>query len=109
VQALHHLQPAEMQAAYHYIHRVLEPDGLFFLLDRIQVATPTLWPVYKSLWARLDSLHDSELADREGATFSEHEQRVAERGDRPVTLENHLDWLRTAGFEAAPLHIHGNR
>jgi hypothetical protein len=47
---------------------------------------------------------------REGATFEAHEQSVRTRGDQPATLEEHLQWLREAGFaEVACLHLHGNR
>jgi hypothetical protein len=35
---------------------------------------------------------------REGQTFEEHRRSVAERGDRPGSLEQNLLWLREAGF-----------
>jgi ubiquinone/menaquinone biosynthesis C-methylase UbiE len=109
VQALHHLEPDEMQAAYRFIHRVLEPGGLFLLLDRMRVETPGLWTVIQSVWARQDRVYGSTVKDHEGATFAEHEQRVRGRGDLPVGLEQHLIWLRGSGFEAACLHLHANR
>jgi ubiquinone/menaquinone biosynthesis C-methylase UbiE len=109
IQALHHLTPEEMQTAYHYIYRVLEPGGLFLLLDRMRVETPTLWSVFQSLWARQNRVYESVIFGHEGATFAEHEQLVRGRGDLPVGQEQHLRWMRDAGFEAACLHLHGNR
>ncbi|MFN8373322.1 MAG: class I SAM-dependent methyltransferase [Anaerolineae bacterium] len=109
VQALHHLTPDEMQAAYRWIYRTLEPGGIFLLADRIRVAASGLWDVYQSLWRRLDVLHSGALAAHEGLTFVEHEGIVAERGDLPVTIEEHLQWMRAAGFETALLFVHTNR
>jgi hypothetical protein len=68
-----------------------------------------MWPVYRSLWARLDRVHGSQLAAGEGATFADHERIVSERGDLPVTPEEHVAWLRAAGFEAAILYLHAPR
>lgn len=109
VQSLHHLPPDRMQAAYRWIYEQLAPNGLFLLLDRIKVDTPGLWPVYRSVWSRLDRLYGSVLAGHEGDSFAEHERIVRERGDLPVGLTQHLEWLRASGFEAACLHLHGHR
>jgi tRNA (cmo5U34)-methyltransferase len=109
IQALHHLTPDEMQAAYRFINRILEPGGLFLLVDRMRVESPGLWPVIQSVWARQDRLYESAVKDHEGATFADHERVVREHGDLPMGVEQHLIWLREAGFEAACLHLHGNR
>jgi len=109
IQALHHLTPDEMQTAYRFIYRVLEPGGLFLLLDRMHVDAAGLWTVFQSLWGRQDRVYGSIIKNHEGATFAEHEQRVRGRGDLPVGPEQHLIWMREAGFEAAILHLHGNR
>lgn len=109
IQALHHLIPVEMQTAYHFIYRILEPGGLFLLVDRMRVDTPALWSVIQSLWARQDRVYGSTIKNHEGATFAEHEQIVRGHGDLPVGPEQHLSWMRDAGFEAAILHLHGNR
>lgn len=109
VQSLHHLTPDEMQAVYRFIHRTLEPGGLFLLMDRIQVHTPELWSVFQSVWARQDRISDSNKVEQEGATFADHERIVRERGDFPVSLDEHLLWLREADFVAACVHLHANR
>lgn len=109
IQALHHLMPQAMQRAYAYIHQHLDPGGLFLLLDRMAIDTPQLYEVYQSVWRRLDRLHESLVADHEGDRHETHLQRVREDGDLPVSLEQHLAWLRAAGFETACLHTHGHR
>lgn len=107
VQTIHNVEDEHKRHIFKLANDALEPGGLFLLLDRIAINTPGLFALYKSLWNRLDSIHKSR--SREGETFEEHVQRVAARGDLPITLERHLDWLREVGFEVACLHLHGNR
>jgi hypothetical protein len=64
IQALHHLTAEQMQAAYFTLYDILEPHGLFLLLDRTAVTTPERWSAYKSLWRLLNV--------QEGETYEEH-------------------------------------
>lgn len=107
IQTVHNVADEHKRAAFKLAYETLEPGGIFLLLDRIAIDTPNVFPAYRSLWRRLNRLHNAQM--REGETFEEHIKSVAERGDLPVTLEQHLVWLREAGFEAACLHLHGNR
>lgn len=107
VQALHHLTPEQMQAAYLALYDLLEPDGLFLLIDRIAVTTPELWTEYTALWRLLEQQHAAVID--EGETFEEHTALVAAHGDQPAALEDHLRWLRDAGFAPACLHLHTHR
>jgi tRNA (cmo5U34)-methyltransferase len=107
-QALHHLQAEEQRQIYREIADILEPDGVFVLVDRIKVDTPHLFDLYQGVWQRMSQLSSSEGLI-EGATYEEHHQQVNARGDFPSSLDDHLMWLREAGFEAACLHLHGNR
>jgi SAM-dependent methyltransferase len=107
IQALHHLTPEQMQAAYFTLYDILEPKGLFLLMDRIAVSTPALWSVYASLWRLLEQQHGVNI--QEGDSYEEHAAFVKAGGDLPAPLEDHLCWLRDAGFEAACLHLHSNR
>ena len=107
VQTIHNVEDHYKRGIFKLVHDALQPGGLFLIADRIRVETPSLFGLYKILWERLDSLHSGR--SREGSTFEDHTERVAARGDLPITLEQHLAWLRDAGFEAACLHLHGNR
>jgi SAM-dependent methyltransferase len=109
VQTLHHLTDEQMLVAYQFIYNRLQAGGLFLLLDRIAVEQGNLYSVYQSLWARQDTLNQSQVHDAEGMTFAEHQRIVAERGDLPIGLESHLTLLKQAGFEAACLHLQTNR
>lgn len=108
-QALHHLTSEEMQRAYRAIHHILEPGGLFLLLDRVAVDKPGLFELYRTVWRRMDRLSGSTVGAFEGETYTEHVRLLAERHDRPVSLETHFAWLGAAGFAADCLHCHGNR
>lgn len=109
VQALHHIPPEKMKQVYSAVYDRLQPGGLFLLLDRIKVPSHSLWPLYRTLWQRQDRLYQSQVAVHEGETFLAHQTIVAERGDYPITLDEHLAWLNEAGFNATCLHLHGNR
>jgi cyclopropane fatty-acyl-phospholipid synthase-like methyltransferase len=102
VQVIHNVAHEYKKEAFGFVYEALMEGGLFLLLDRIRVSTPGLFGAYGSIWGRLNH--------REGNTFEEHEVSVSRRGDQPATLEEHLVWLREAGFgEVAVLHLYGNR
>ncbi|GEO27198.1 class I SAM-dependent methyltransferase [Alicyclobacillus acidoterrestris] len=109
IQSLHHLSKAQMQSVYQYTFNVLEPGGIFLLLDRLQVETQGLYKVFQTVWQRQDKLHGSEVAAHEGDSFAAHREIVLNRGDYPVLVDEHLAWLRQVGFETACIHLHGNR
>jgi SAM-dependent methyltransferase len=107
VQTIHNVPDEHKRQLFRLIYDALMPGGLFLLLDRIAIDTPHLFDVYATLWQRLDRIHGSR--PREGTTYEGHIESVARRGDLPITLEQHLQWLRETGFEAACIHLHGNR
>lgn len=109
IQSLHHLSKAAMRAAYDWIYQVLEPGGMFLLLDRLRVENDGVFEVMREVWLRQDDVYGSCVAPREGETFDNHERIVRDRGDYPVLLDEHLAWLKGSGFQAACLHLHGNR
>lgn len=109
IQSLHHLTPEAMQAVYTDISRRLRPQGVFLLLDRLKLAGAEVFPLLDVVWRRLDRIQASETAPHEGETFAVHQEHLLEQGDRPALLESHLAWLQAAGFDAAVLHVHGNR
>lgn len=110
VQVIHNVAHEHKREAFRFVHDVLAPGGLFLLLDRVRVDTPGLFGAYLAMWQRLDRLHGATVSANERGTFEQHEASVSTRGDQPATLEEHLRWLREAGFaEAACLHLHTNR
>ncbi len=107
VQTIHNVEDQYKRETFAFLYRTLAPGGLFLLLDRIAVDTPNLYDVYKAVWSRLVRVHGT--GKIEGETYQEHLDSVHTRGDLPINLEQHLEWLHEAGFEAACLHLHGNR
>ena len=109
IQALHHLSDSEMQVAYHCIHDLLSPGGLFLLLDRVAIDKPALFSVYQTLWRWQDQQYDSHVADAEGATFPEHLEKCEHRADIPLPLERHLELMHEVGLHGTCIHAHGIR
>jgi SAM-dependent methyltransferase len=111
VQAIHNCSDEGKQRAYASARAVLAPSGLFVLSDRMRIVTPALFPAYLSVWDSLDKQPAQQgWQHTEGRSFGEHAQSVAERGDRPGSLEQNLLWLREAGFaEVAAVHVVGIR
>jgi tRNA (cmo5U34)-methyltransferase len=108
VQAIHNASDEGKQRALASVRCVLAPSGLFLLLDRIRLAAPALFPVYRSVWDVLGPSHYGQ--QREGRSLAEHERLVVDRGDKPGSLEQNLLWLREAGFrDVAALHVVGVR
>jgi tRNA (cmo5U34)-methyltransferase len=90
------------------VRSVLAPGGLFLLLDRIRLASPRLFPVYRTVWDELGTTSFGQHA--EGNTMEEHAAKVERSGDRPGSLEQNLLWLREAGFaEVAAARVVGVR
>ena len=109
VQTLHHLTDPQMLLAYQFIYDTLESGGLFLLLDRIKVEQSSLYSVYQSMWKRQDALYQSAVHATEGATFADHQRRVADEGDLPIGLERHFQLFKQVGFETACVHLQTNR
>ena len=107
VQALHNVPHEVKRRVFAKIHGVLDPRGVFYLLDRIRVNPPELFDQFRLVWNRLETVHQTKID--EGSTYTHHVQLLNEKGDDPATLEENLLWLRDAGFVVACLHLHGNR
>ena len=108
VQAIHNCSDEGKKRALRSAREVLAPGGLFLLLDRIRLATPALFPVYRSVWDLLGLTSFGQ--DREGRTLDQHQSKFVASGDQPGSLEQNLIWLREAGFgETAAVYVVGVR
>lgn len=109
VQSLHHLVAVELKKAYSWIYKVLQPGGVFLLLDRMRVENERTFDVLQSIWRDQDRREHSTVLIHEGNTFMEHQHIVQQRGDFPALLDEHMAWLRETSFDVACLHAYGNR
>lgn len=105
VQALHHLPSKTQQKLYRSLFKLLPPGGVFLLNDRIALDPEPFSDLYKSMWNRLERVGMA----KSGISGDEFLQRLQHKEDYPASLEEHLNWLRQAGFEATCLHLHLNR
>ena len=105
VQALHHLPPEVQQKLYRSLFQLLPPGGVFLLNDRIALDPGPFSDLYHSTWNRLERVSKA----RSGMSGDEFLHRLLHKEDHPASLEEHLSWLREAGFEATCLHLHLNR
>jgi tRNA (cmo5U34)-methyltransferase len=107
VQTLHNLPEEAQKRAFVFAYDTLAEDGLFLNLDRIRVDAPGLYSCYRSTWRRLETLHGDRIAA--AATYEEDSREWAAKDEHPASLGENLARLREAGFEAACLHLHGDR
>jgi ubiquinone/menaquinone biosynthesis C-methylase UbiE len=107
VQTLHNLPHTVKKHVFAKVHGLLNPRGIFYILDRIRVDPPELFDQFRLVWNRLEIAHQTKID--EGSTYARHAQLLKEKGEDPATLEEYLLWLRDAGFLAACVHLHGNR
>jgi SAM-dependent methyltransferase len=105
VQAFHHLPHPVQQDLFQTIFDLLPPNGIFLFLDRILLEPEHFADLYRTVWNRLVLVNGAK-SSLSGDGFL---QQLQDKGDYPATLEEHLAWLRAAGFAATCLHMHLNR
>jgi len=105
IQALHHVPDAVKERVIRWVHWILEPAGLFLLVDRMALPPAPLQPVYAALWEELDRI----ASKPSGLSASEFLVNLAGKEDYPSAWEAHLHMLRAAGFEAGCIHLLLNR
>jgi ubiquinone/menaquinone biosynthesis C-methylase UbiE len=100
IQTLHHLDDGEKAAAFAWIAGLVEPRGLVVVIDRVKVEE-ALFADWQVAWRFVDP-------DVTG-TYADHVNELAGAGDRPSTLEDQIEWMKSAGLAACCLHLYGNR
>jgi tRNA (cmo5U34)-methyltransferase len=100
--SIHHLEDSEKRAVFSRVHQSLLPRGVFINADQVAGPTPNLETRYKALWL--------ERVRAAGAT----EQQISDslyrqQEDRCTSVEDQLDWMRSAGFADADCWFKDNR
>lgn len=104
IQTLHHLAQEHQIKVLKWAHNTLDKGGVFLIIDRIAIDTKTFFDTYKSLWKRLDNASPQSNED-----FDHYVKKITTKQDYPFTIEQNLDHLRRAGFEATCIHLHLDR
>ncbi len=103
-QVFHELPHEKKREAFAFVQRVLAPGGVFLITDRTALHVGSLYEVYASVWSRL-----IRKVSRASGGFPEFLKWYDTKEDFPATPQEHVDFLKEAGFEAACLHLHLNR
>lgn len=92
--ALHHLvTDEEKRDFYGRVRAGLEPGGCFYNADVVLASSPKVQDLYLQKWKEFMCRSVSE--DEVKGTW----MRLYREEDHPASLENHLAWLREAGFQ----------
>ena len=104
VQALHEVTHDVKRSVFAFVRRHIAPRGLFLVLDRFDYEPFALAPEYRCIWNRLNECsHGAPLS------FEEYRARYEAKTDHVGSVEDHLGWMRDAGFDAACLYHLFNR
>ena len=105
VQALHHAPHAQQRAVVRRAHDVLEPGGLFLLMERVRIDAERLPGVFMAMWER----QERGANVKSGWDPARYLQRLHDKADHVAAPEDHLAWLREVGFAAACLDLRLDR
>ena len=95
--AIHHLVMAEKAALFEYVHRHLDPGGLFLNIDMVLSSTDDLEDWYLALWREWIDAH---AADSQKAFLLSVPQRCKDNLDNiPDPLLPQLQALERVGFK----------
>lgn len=103
--AVHHLNAEGKKALYRDLHAMLNPGGIFAMIDLIEAAGPGTRKIFGDHWAEAVRRASLEQygSDEAAMLFEQTEwnyYRLAgpDPVDKPSSVAEHLDWLREAGF-----------
>jgi ubiquinone/menaquinone biosynthesis C-methylase UbiE len=105
VQTLHHIPHNAQRAVFQYVARLLPPGGVFLHMERIALDADAFDSVIPPAWETMESRAES----TSGGTAEDFLARLRSKNEYAASLEQHLTWLREAGFAAACLHLQLNR
>jgi ubiquinone/menaquinone biosynthesis C-methylase UbiE len=105
VQTLHHIPHEAQRAVYQFVARLLPPGGVFLHIERLALDAETFADVIPPAWEALESRAEV----KSGGTAEDFLARLRHKSEYAATLEQHLAWLREAGFAATCLHLQLNR
>jgi tRNA (cmo5U34)-methyltransferase len=100
--SIHHLDDSAKQSLFARIFSALRPGGVFVNAEQVAGPTPALDELYRKLW--LEQVREA------GATPTQIADSVfRQQDDRCASVEDHLTWLRAAGFTDADCWFKDNR
>lgn len=105
--SLHHMRHDLLRGAYAQMRRRLPPGGQVLIADYVLTPHAVLQQRYEDIWVET-RVRNVRTALGKQLDFAEvrrdHERTKAAEGDNPARLDDHLAWLREAGFAAVDCH-----
>lgn len=93
--AIHHLDAAQTKDLYKRICRALRPGGMFLNRELVLGQTQLWTRRYEQLWRD----HVAAGGEQDSEWFQSYLDE-----DQPAAVDDHLTWLREAGFEDVACH-----
>jgi tRNA (cmo5U34)-methyltransferase len=97
--AIHHLEMEDKSALFNYIFKVLGPGGAFINIDVVLGPTDTLDDWYLDMWSEWLGLRGVGAIGDEDTTFVKPKRCKDIPGNKPDTLADQLEALKSAGFK----------
>ena len=108
-----HTVPGQVKEIYRQVFTLIKPEGCFIFADNLSPPGPTIENVYlkerllahqariKTETGVVKSLKDieAELTERRRSREKDYPDRVRNPLRGTLTLTNHLEWLKQAGFD----------
>lgn len=88
--AIHHLTDNAKKHLFKEIYKSLNSNGVFIIRDIIKSESDRMNELYHKLWCdfeRRNGIDPEKISDSSKAN------------DIPTTMENHIEWLKEAGFK----------
>lgn len=112
--AIHHLSGIQKEQLIRKLRLIVRPGGLLVIADKVLPVSdsePDLEQRFHAVYSsKCMRLYAPESAPQLSEVMADLTQVFAKDKDQPSTLEDHLTWLRGAGFEKirVPYHSFGN-
>lgn len=102
IQALHHLPRAELGAVLEWTRERLQPGGLLAIIDPVLIPSERLYGAFRKAKEHAGWRWNPD-------TFAGYRGGLAEGHDRLLPVDEYLEVIRGAGFEAACLDLRADR
>ena len=101
----HDLTDDAKQAVIRWAAGHLAPGGFFLLYDRLRMTDAALFPLQRSIWARIEKEYGVGMR-----SAPDYDTYIDDLGsdNRPAGLGDYQAWFADAGLAFQILHLHGN-
>lgn len=95
--SIHHLKHENKEFLYEKIYKMLNKGGVFLNADQVRAPTSANELEYQRNWR--EKIEDGTLTEQEKKPILDRMKL-----DKPATLDDNLNWLKTSGFKDADVY-----